>query len=98
MLYITIKIGGNMRNFFSKDSFNILDLLSLIFVLIGLFRHNIICIFIGAYIQIAQRILVHFKEYMNTKKLKLYFIIDLFTFSMITLIFIKNIFSICTQI
>ena len=87
-----------MRSFFSKDSFNILDLLSLIIVLIGLFKHNSICIFIGAYIQIAQRIPVHFKEYRNTKKLKLYFIIDLFTFSMITLIFIKNIISICTQI
>ena len=96
MLYITIKIGGNMRNFFSKDKFNILDLLSLIIILIGLFKDNIIYIFIGAYIQIAQRIPVHFKEYRNTKKLKVYFIIDLSIFFMITLIFIKNIFSICT--
>ena len=83
MLYITIKIGGNMRNFFSKDKFNILDLLSLIIILIGLFKDNIIYIFIGTYIQIAQR-------------LKVYFIIDLSIFFMITLIFIKNIFSICT--
>ena len=82
-----------MRNFFSKDKFNILDLLSLIIILIGLFKDNIIYIFIGTYIQIAQRIQVHFKEYRNTKKLKVYFIIDLST-----LIFIKNIFSICTQI
>ena len=96
MLYITIKIGENMRNFFSKDKFNILDLLSLIIILIGLFKDNIIYIFIGAYIQIAQRISVHFKEYRNTKKLKVYFIIDLSIFFMITLIFIKNIFSICT--
>ena len=87
-----------MRNFFSKDNFNILDLLSLIIILIGLFKHNIIYILMGTYIQIAQRIPVHFKEYRNTKKLKLYFIIDLSTFSIITLIFIKNIFSICTQI
>ena len=31
-----------MRNFFSKDKFNILDLLSLIIILIGLFKDNII--------------------------------------------------------
>lgn len=59
-----------MRNFFSKDKFNILDLLSLIIILIGLFKDNIIYIFIGAYIQIAQRISVHFKEYRNTKNSK----------------------------
>ena len=87
-----------MRNFFSKDKFNILDLLSLIIILMGLFKDNIIYIFIGTYIQIAQRIQVHFKEYRNTKKLKVYIIIDLSIFFMITLIFIKNIFSICTQI
>lgn len=39
-----------MRNFFSKDKFNILDLLSLIIILIGLFKDNIIYIFIGTYI------------------------------------------------
>ena len=59
-----------MRNFFSKDKFNILDLLSLIIILIGLFKDNIIYIFIGAYIQIAQRISVHFKEYRNTKTIQ----------------------------
>ena len=53
-----------------------------------LFKDNIIYIFIGTYIQIAQRIQVHFKEYRNTKKLKVYFIIDLSIFFMITLIFI----------
>ena len=44
-----------MRNFFSKDKFNILDLLSLIIILIGLFKDNIIYIFIGTYIQIAPK-------------------------------------------
>lgn len=39
-----------MRNFFSKDKFNILDLLSLIIILIGLFKDNIIYILIGTYI------------------------------------------------
>ena len=59
-----------MRNFFSKDKFNILDLLSLIIILIGLFKDNIIYIFIVTYIQIAQRIQLNFKEYRNKKKIK----------------------------
>ena len=88
-----------MRKIFSsEDSFNIFDLLSLIITLIGIFKQNIVYIFTGTYIQIAQRIPRHFKEYRNTKKLKLYFIIDLATFCIITLIFIKEIFSTCTQI
>ena len=57
-----------MRNFFSKDKFNILDLLSLIIILIGLFKDNIIYIFIDTYIQIAKRIPVHYKEYRKTIK------------------------------
>ena len=77
-----------MRNFFSKDKFNILDLLSLIIILIGLFKDNIIYIFIGAYIQIAQRISVHFKEYRNTKTQSIFYNRLIYIF-MITLIFIK---------
>ena len=78
--------------FLSEDIFNIFDLLSLIIILIGIFKQNIVYIHIGIYIQVAQRIPRHFKEYRNTKKLKLYFIIDLAIFCIITLIFIKELF------
>lgn len=53
--------------FLSEDSFNIFDLLSLIIILIGIFKQNIVYILIGTYIQVAQRIPRHFKEYRNIK-------------------------------
>lgn len=60
--------------FLSEDSFNIFDLLSLIIILIsliiiliGIFKQNIVYIHIGIYIQVAQRIPRHFKEYRNIK-------------------------------
>ena len=82
-------------SFFSKDKFNILDLLSLIIILIGLFKDNIIYIFIGTYIQIAQRIQYILKN-IGIQKTQSIFYNRLIYIFMITLIFIKNIFSICT--
>ena len=79
-----------------ESNFNIFNLLGILIALIGLFTHKIIYVFIAIYISIITRIPKHIKEYKNTKKLKSYFIIDLGTFCIITLIFMAEIFSMYT--
>lgn len=83
-----------LKKFFSLTSpFNIMFILSLIFIIAGIKYQILEFTIFGVYIDMIPRIYNSFIDYNNTKKLTFSFVLYIFCFLALTAIFIYKLFS-----
>ena len=78
-----------LKKYFSLTSdFNIFNLASLIFIVLGLYNKGVFFILFGIYIDMIPKLYTAFIDYKDNRKIKFKFIIDIVIFAIFTFAFL----------
>ena len=83
-----------LKKYFSLTSdFNIFNLASLIFIVLGLYNKGVFFILFGIYIDMIPKLYTAFIDYRDTRKIKFLFIVDIVIFAFFTFAFLYKFIS-----
>ena len=82
-----------LKKYFSlTNNFNIFNLASLIFIVLGLYNKGVFFILFGIYLDMIPKIYTAFIDYKDNRKIKFKFIIDIVIFAIFTFAFLYKLF------
>ena len=82
-----------LKKYFSlTNNFNIFNLASLIFIVLGLYNKGVFFILFGIYIDMIPKLYTAFISYKDTRKIKFISVVDTIIFLFLTYLFLYKLF------